>query len=67
MKKLRLRDLREDNDLKQWQVAKILNVCQNSYSQYENEKRDISIDLLCKLADFYGTSIDYLVGRTNKR
>ena len=63
----RLRDLREDNDLKQYQIAKLLNIKQNTYSQYENEKREIQIDLLWKLADFYKTSIDYIVGRTNKK
>ena len=63
---MRLRDLREDNDLKQYQIAKLLNIKQNTYSQYENEKREIPIDLLWKLADFYKTSIDYIVGRTNK-
>ena len=64
---MRLRDLREDNDLKQYQIAKILNIKQNTYSQYENERREIPIDLLWKLADFYKTSIDYIVGRTNKK
>ncbi|WP_448919358.1 helix-turn-helix domain-containing protein [Eubacterium sp.] len=64
---MRLRDLREDNDLKQHQIAKLLNIKQNTYSQYENEKREIPIDLLWKLADFYKTSIDYIVGRTNKK
>lgn len=64
---MRLRDLREDNDLKQYQIAKLLNIKQNTYSQYENEKREIPIDLLWKLADFYKTSIDYIVGRINKK
>ena len=64
---MRLRDLREDNDLKQYQIAKLLNIKQNTYSQYENEKREIPIDLLWKLADFYKTSIDSIVGRTNKK
>ncbi len=64
---MRLRDLREDNDLKQYQIAKLLNIKQNTYSQYENERREIPINLLWKLADFYKTSIDYIVGRTNKK
>lgn len=64
---MRLKDLREDNDLTQTQIAKLLNVKQNTYSQYENEKRDIPIDLLWKLADFYETSVDYLIGRVNKK
>ncbi len=62
---MRLRDLREDKDLKQADIAKLLNVKQNTYSQYENEKREIPLALLWKLADYYDTSIDYLVGRTN--
>ena len=64
---MRLKDLREDNDLTQTQIAKLLNVKQNTYSQYENGKRDIPIDLLWKLADFYETSVDYLIGRVNKK
>lgn len=62
---MRLRDLREDNDLKQSQIAELLNIKQNTYSQYENEKREIPISLLWKLADYYNTSVDYLIGRTN--
>lgn len=64
---MRLKDLREDNDLTQTQIAKLLNVRQNTYSQYENGKRDIPIDLLWKLADFYNTSVDYIIGRINKK
>lgn len=64
---LRLKDLREDSDLKQSQIAEMLNIKQNTYSQYENGKREIPIGLLWKLADFYGTSVDYLIGRTNKK
>lgn len=64
---MRLRDLREDNDLKQSQIAQLLNIKQNTYSQYENEKREIPISVLWKLADYYETSIDYLIGRTNKK
>lgn len=64
---MRLKDLREDNDLTQTQIAKLLNVKQNTYSQYENGKRDIPINLLWKLADFYETSVDYLIGRVNKK
>ena len=64
---MRLRDLREDNDLKQIQIAKLLNIKQNTYSQYESGKREIPISSLWKLADFYETSIDYLVGRTDKK
>lgn len=64
---MRLKDLREDNDIKQSDIAKYLNVKQNTYSQYENGKREIPINLLWKLADYYNTSIDYLVGRTDKK
>ena len=64
---MRLKDLREDNDLKQSQIAQILNIRQNTYSQYENQKRDIPLEALWKLADFYGTSIDYLVGRSDDK
>ncbi|MCI6244549.1 MAG: helix-turn-helix domain-containing protein [Eubacterium sp.] len=64
---MRLKDLREDNDLKQSQIAQMLNIRQNTYSQYENQKRDIPLEALWKLADFYGTSIDYLVGRSDEK
>lgn len=64
---MRLRDLREDNDITQSQIASILNIRQNTYSQYENGKRQMPIELLWKLADYYNTSIDYLVGRTNTK
>lgn len=64
---MRLKDLREDNDLTQIQIAQLLNVRQNTYSQYENGKRDIPINLLWKLADFYNTSVDYLIGRIDKK
>ena len=63
----RIRDLREDADLKQRQLAEILNCSQVGYSQYELGKRDIPTDVLIKLADYYGVSVDYLLGRTNKR
>ena len=61
----RIRDLREDSDLKQAALAKYLNCTQVCYSQYELGKRDIPTDVLIKLADYYGTSIDYLLGRTD--
>lgn len=61
----RLRDLREDNDLTQAQIAAYLNVKQNTYSQYENGKREISIELISKLADYYNVSVDYLIGKTD--
>ena len=64
---MRLRDLREDNDITQSQITYVLNIRQNTYSQYENGKRQMPIELLWKLADYYNTSIDYLVGRTNTK
>lgn len=64
---MRLRDLREDNDLKQSDIAAILNIKQNTYSQYENQKREIPLAALWILADYYNTSIDYIVGRTDKK
>ena len=67
MKYERIRDLREDNDLTQEFVGKILNVSQRTYSRYENAERAIPIEILSKLADFYKTSVDYLIGRTNQR
>ena len=63
--KLRIRDMREDNDLTQQQISEILLCDQSLYSKYERGERDIPITLLIKLADYYNTSIDYLVGRTN--
>lgn len=65
--KLRLKELREDNEIKQTELAKILNCKQNTYSQYENENRIIDIYNLEKLAIFYNTSIDYLIGLTNEK
>lgn len=63
----RIRDLREDHDLKQKDLAKLLNCSQVCYSNYENGKRDIPTEALITLADFYHTSTDYLLGRTNSK
>ena len=63
----RIRDLREDNDLTQTQVAKMLGMSQTGYSKYETGENDIPTQVLIKLADFYKTSIDYLLGRTDTR
>ena len=65
MKYIRIRDLREDKDLTQAYMGKILNVTQKTYSRYENDERAIPVEILSKIADFHGTSIDYLVERTN--
>ena len=61
----RLKDLREDNDLTQEQIAKLLNITRPQYSLYETGKRDIPVDLLRVLAKFYNTSLDYIVGETD--
>ncbi len=65
LKITRIRDLREDNDLKQKDLAKILSVDQSTYSDYENGRINVPIEQLIKIADFYNVSLDYLVGRTN--
>lgn len=64
---LRLKDLREDKDLFQKDIAKILNITQAQYSRIESEEYQLSYDGLIKLAIFYNTSIDYIVGLTNKK
>lgn len=61
----RLKDLREDNELKQDDIAKLLKITRQQYSLYELGKRTIPIDLLNTLANFYNTSVDYIIGRTN--
>ena len=61
----RIRDLREDNDLSQKELAKHLHVSQRSYSHYENGDRAMPIDVLERLAAYYNTSMDYLVERTD--
>ena len=63
----RIRDLREDKDLNQTQVAKILGMSQTGYSKYETGENDIPTAVLIKLADFYDTSVDYLLGQTNQK
>lgn len=65
--KTRIKNLREDNDFTQKQISKLLNISQVAYSYYELNKRSIPLELLCKLADFYNTSIDYLLYRTDIR
>ncbi len=64
--KTRIKNLREDNDLTQKQLSKILNISQVAYSYYELNKRNIPLELLSILADFYDTSIDYLLYRTDE-
>ena len=63
----RLRDLREDRDLKQRDVAGLLKIHQTTYSDYELGRLNIPIPVMHILADFYGVSVDYLLGRTNTK
>ncbi|MBE6602435.1 MAG: helix-turn-helix transcriptional regulator [Ruminococcaceae bacterium] len=65
MKYHRIRDLREDKDMNQTQIAKILDMSQTGYSKYETGENDIPTTILIKLARFYNTSIDYLLGETD--
>lgn len=61
-----LRNIREDRDIRQKEVAAVLNVSQNTYSQYETGVISLTAEILIKLSDFYGVSIDYLLDRTDK-
>lgn len=61
----RIRDLREDHDLTQMQVGEAIGVSQRTYSYYESGERMITPQVLCALADFYNTSVDYLLERTD--
>ena len=63
----RLKDLREDHDLTQEGLGRTIGVPQRTYSYYENGKRMVPPDVLCRLADFYHTSVDYLLGRTDQK
>lgn len=63
----RLRDLREDKDLNQTQIAIVIGTSQSYYAQYENGKRQIPFDRIIELAKFYNVSIDYIAGLTNDR
>ena len=62
---MRLRDLREDSDLTQSEVAGMLHIRQNTYSQYENGQRQIPIECLITLSKFYNVSVDYILGLTD--
>ena len=64
---LRIRDLREDADLTQREIASFLLCDQSLYSKYERGERDLPLGLALKLAQYYGTSLDYLVGLTNRK
>ena len=60
-----LREIREDKDIKQKDIAKYLNVSQNTYSQYETGVISLTAEVLIKLADYYNVSVDYLLDRTD--
>ncbi len=64
---MRLKEIREDSDIKQKEIADYLHIKQNTYSQYENGQRQIPIDTLIQIAKFYNTSVDYLLGLTNTK
>ena len=63
--RLRIRDLREDSDLKQRQIAEYLLCDQSLYSKYEREERPLPLEAAVKLAEYYHVSVDYLVGLTD--
>lgn len=67
MRYQRIRDLREDKDLTQTEIAKILNCSQRVYSNYECGDIDIPTEILIKLADFHGVTTDYILGRSDER
>ena len=63
---MKLKELREENNLTQSQIAEFLNIKQNTYSQYENEKRQLPIDVLIKLSKLYKVTTDYILGLSDK-
>lgn len=65
--RLRIRDLREDNDLTQKQISEYLMCDQSLYSKYERDEREIPLSLIIKLADYYNVSLDYIAGRSDKK
>ena len=67
MQFVRLKDLREDNDLKQSDIAQILNMSQQQYSLYETGKRELPMSMFIILAKIYNVSLDYMAGLTNKK
>ena len=67
MKFQRIQDLRIDSDLSQKKIGEFLHISQRSYSHYETGSRNIPIEMLIRLADYYDTTIDYLVGRTDNK
>ena len=67
MKFQRIQDLRTDADMSQKQLSEILHISQRSYSHYETGSRNIPVEMLIRLANYYDTSVDYLIGRTDKK
>ena len=63
----RIRDLREDKELSQTKMGRILGMSQTGYSKYETGENDVPTGILIKLADFHQTSVDYILGRTNEK
>lgn len=62
---MRIKDLREDADLTQQNIAEYLNIKQNTYCQYENRQRQIPVELLIKLSEYYNVSVDYILDLTD--
>ena len=67
MKYKNIRSIREDNDVTQQKMAELLNVSQNTYSQYETGKIEWTASTLIKIADYFGVSVDYLLDRTKTK
>ena len=67
MKFQRIQDLRTDADMSQKQLSEILHISERSYSHYETGSRNIPVEMLIRLANYYDISVDYLVGRTDKK
>lgn len=67
MKLERIKNLREDNDLTQQNLAEYLSISRSTYRNYENGDRNIPIEILIKIADFYKVSLDYIVGRSSNK
>lgn len=65
--RLRIRDIREDQDISQQQIADYLMCDQSLYSKYERGERTVPLEIMVKLADYYHTSLDYLVGITDQK
>lgn len=61
----RIRDLREDKDLTQTDMGKLLNVSQRAYAHYENGTRNLPVEILIEIADYHNVSVDYILERTN--